>query len=84
MLDAETRELLRQQVDRARREQLGQRHIDSEGWISLPEASMVTGIRAASLRHQVVALQLPTQRRGGRKLVQVRDLDRLRKWGESW
>jgi hypothetical protein len=37
MLDAETRKLLRQQVDRARRKKLGQRSRDV--WVSMPEAA---------------------------------------------
>jgi hypothetical protein len=79
-LDAETRELLRQRVDRARREKIGQRHSHREAWITLPEAAVLTGIKAAYLRQQVIVLGIPT-RRSGRRLIPVDALELLRAWG---
>src|SRR5262249_12846097 len=78
ILDHEERTRLQCEVDRRRREQMGERGSLMDGYISLSEASGLLGIKATRLRLKVNALGLPTQKVGNMKLIRVEDLDLLR------
>ena len=77
ILAREEREMLRREVDRRLRDRLGERS-RFDGWVSLPEASGIVGIKATKLRPMVNALGIPTQKVGNMKMVRVEDLDLLR------
>ena len=77
ILGGEERTRLKREVDRRLRDRLGERS-RYDGWISLPEASGIVGIKATKLRLKVNALGIPTQKIGNMKMLRVEDLDRLR------
>jgi hypothetical protein len=69
-MTGEERELLRSEIDRRKRERLGERS-PMDGWVTLPEASGIVGIKATKLRLKVNALGIETIRCANRKLIRV-------------
>jgi hypothetical protein len=72
------REKLRAEIDRKRRETIGNRLADKDEWVGFPDASRILGVCDDELRVRARARGLYLRRWSGHSKIRVTDLDLLR------